>query len=65
MNYNNAFEVELKKLLSAEIDRLSENLTTPNAIVDFAEYKHQIGKVIALRAVFDLCDEVNTILSKR
>jgi len=65
MNYNNMFEFELRKLVEAEILRLSENLTNPAAVVDYSEYKHQVGKITALRAVFDLCDEVNTILSKR
>jgi hypothetical protein len=65
MNFNNMFEFELRKLVEAEILRLSENLTNPAAVVDYAEYKHQVGKITALRAVFDLCDEVNTTLSKR
>ena len=65
MNFNNMFEFELRKLVEAEILRLSENLTNPAAIVDYAEYKHQVGKIIALRSVFDLCEEVNATLSKR
>lgn len=65
MNYNNMFEFELRKLVEAEILRLSENLANPAAVVDYAEYKHQVGKIIALRAVFDLCDEANATLSKR
>lgn len=65
MNYNNQFEIELKKLIDAEILRLTDNLTNPAGVVDYADYKHHVGKIIALRGVFDLCDEVNTILSKR
>lgn len=65
MNYNNMFEFELRKLVEAEIIRLSENLANPAAVVDYAEYKHQVGKILALRSVFDLCEEVNTTLSKR
>ena len=65
MNYNNQFEIELNKLLEAEIARLSENLVTPGSIVDYPDYEHQVGKIIALRSVIDLCEEVNTILSKR
>lgn len=65
MNFNNMFEFELRKLVEAEILRLSENLTNPAAIVDYAEYKHQVGKIMALRSVFDLCEEVNATLSKR
>jgi len=65
MNYNNLFEFELRKLVEAEILRLTENLTNCGSVVDYPEYKHQIGKIAALRSVSDLCDEVNTILSKR
>jgi hypothetical protein len=65
MTYNNQFEAELKKLLTAEIDRLTDNLTNPASVIDYADYKHHVGKIIALRGVFDLFDEVNTILSKR
>lgn len=65
MNYNNMFEFELRKLVEAEIIRLSENLANPAAVVDYAEYKHQVGKILALRSVFDLCEEVNITLSKR
>ena len=65
MNFNNMFEFELRKLVEAEILRLSENLTNPAAVVDYAEHKQQVGKLIALRSVFDLCEEVNATLSKR
>lgn len=65
MNYNNMFEFELRKLVEAEILRISENLTNPASVVDYSEYKHQVGKILALRSVSDLCEEVNTTLSKR
>lgn len=65
LTYNNQFEVELKKLLIAEIDRLSENLCSGMAINDISHYKHEVGRITSLRAVIDMCDEVNSILSKR
>lgn len=65
LTYNNQFEVELKKLLFAEIDRLSENLCSGMAINDISHYKHEVGRITSLRAVIDMCDEVNSILSKR
>lgn len=65
MNYNNQFQIELTKLLQVEIERLTENLANPASVTDYADYKHQAGKIIALRGVFDLFEEVDTILSKR
>ena len=65
MNYNNMFEFELRKLVEEEILRVTEVLTTPGAIVDLSDYRHQVGKIVALRGVLDLCDEANSILSKR
>ena len=65
MNYNNQFQIELTKLLQAEIERLTEHLLNPASVADYADYKQQTGKIIALRSVFDLFEEANTILSKR
>lgn len=65
MNYNTLFEVELRKLVAAEIDRLSDNLCSGVAITDIASYKHEVGRILALRAVYDMCEEVNTIINRR
>lgn len=65
LTYNNQFEIELKKLLIAEIDRLSENICSGMAINDIAHYKHEVGRITTLRAVIDMCEEVNSILSQR
>lgn len=65
MNYNNQFQTELAKLLQAEIDRLTENLINPASVIDYSDYKMQAGKITALRSVFDMFEEVSTILSKR
>ena len=65
MNYNNLFEFELVKLLEARIALLSDNLTNGGGVVDYADYKYQIGKIAGLREVFDLCGDVNTTLSER
>lgn len=62
--YSNVFEFELKKIIKAEEDRLTENLKLGMSIIDFAEYRHQVGKLLALTRVIDFCDEVNSILSK-
>jgi hypothetical protein len=65
MDYNNLFEAELKKLVSAEIERLKDNLANGASVVDYADYKNQVGKITGLRMTIDLCEEVETILAKR
>lgn len=65
MNYNNLFEFELMKLVEAEIARLSDNVLNPAAVADYSDYKLQVGKIQGLRTVFDLCGDVNRILSER
>jgi hypothetical protein len=65
LNYQNLFEIELKKLINEEIDRLKENLSNGLSTVDYADYRHQVGKIIALRTVLERCDEVESILSKK
>lgn len=65
LTYNNQFELELMKLIDAEISRITENVTLGMSVVDYADYKYQIGKIAGLRSIIDLSDEVNTILSNR
>lgn len=65
MTYNNLFEFELVKLIEAEIQRLSENITNAGSVVDYPDYKYQIGKIAGLREVFSLCEEANKVLSER
>jgi hypothetical protein len=65
LNYHNLFEIELKKLINEEIKRIEENLSNGLSVVDFADYRHQVGKIIALRTVLERCDEVQSILNKK
>jgi hypothetical protein len=65
LNLNNAFENELKKLIDQEIERLKENLSNGLSVLDYAEYKHQVGKIIGLRTVLERCDDVHTILNQK
>jgi len=64
-NYNNLFENELRKSVEEEIDRLKDNLSNGLSVVDYPEYKHQVGKIAGLRTVLELCDEVQSKLSKK
>ncbi len=65
LTYNNQFEIELKKLLDAEIERLTEIIMIGAAIDDHATYRMYVGKVIALKDVHAMCEEANAELAKR
>lgn len=65
LTYNNQFQLELMKLIDERIAHITENVMLGMSVVDYADYKYQIGKVEGLRAIIELSEEVNTILSKR
>jgi hypothetical protein len=65
MNYNTLFENELRQLISQELERLTDNMANGLSINDIGQYKHEVGRILGLRAALDFCDEVNVILSKR
>ena len=65
LTYNNQFQLELMKLIDERIAHITDNVMLGMSVVDYTEYKHQIGKVEGLRAIIELSEEVNTILSKR
>jgi hypothetical protein len=65
LNYQNAFEIELKKLIGTEIERLKENLSNGLSVVDYADYKHQVGRIKGLLWAIEACDESNSILSQK
>jgi len=64
LTYNTLFEHELKKIILAEIERVTDILANGSAI-DYAEYKQQVGRIQGLRAALDYCDEASSIISKR
>lgn len=65
LTYNNQFQLELMKLVDERIAHITDNVMLGMSVVDYAEYKYQIGKVEGLRSIIELSEEVNTILSKR
>lgn len=65
LNFQNLFEIELKKLINTEIDRLKSNLAGGMGVLDYAEYKFQVGRVAGLNAVLEMCEEVRSDLSKQ
>lgn len=65
LTYNNQFQLELMKLIDERISHITENVMLGMSVVDYSDYKYQIGKVEGLRSIIELSEEVNTILSKR
>jgi len=65
MNYNSLFEVELRKLIDAEVANIAEKITHPAAVMSYEDYKYELGRITSLRSVYELCDEVNHFMSKR
>ena len=65
LNQNIQFEIELKKLIDVVIERIKDNLSYGLSVVDYADYKHQVGKILGLRSVLELSEEAKSILSKR
>jgi hypothetical protein len=63
MNISTLFEAELKKMIAEELERIAEKLCVGFSIEDMNQYKHETGRVAALRSVLDMCDEVNTIIA--
>ena len=61
--YHAYYQSELKKLISAEIERLKEALVSSYQIsgFDFSGYRHHVGRVEGLRMALDLCDEAEAI----
>jgi len=63
--YNSLFEQELKKLIELEIERIALNLTMGMGVNDISEYKLQVGQILSLRRILDMCDEVNQIIANK
>lgn len=57
------FRYEVEKLVSAEVDRIKENLSL-GFVEDYAQYKFVAGKITGLRQVFDLLDEAEANCNK-
>jgi hypothetical protein len=65
MNISTLFESELKKMIAEELERIGQKLLVGFSIEDMNQYKHETGRVAALRSVLDMCDEVNTIIANK
>ena len=59
------FEVELKKRIAEEIERLKTNLVAGEAIKDYAQYQNYVGRLAALNLVIgEYFGDVQTTLNK-
>ena len=65
LTYNNQFELELMKLIDERIAHITDTGMLGMAVVDYADYKYQIGQIAGLKSIIELSGEVNTILSQR
>jgi hypothetical protein len=64
LKYDSVFERELKKIVLAEIARVSDILANGSPI-DYADYKQHVGRIQGLKATLEYCDEASTIISQR
>jgi len=58
------FERELRKLLEAEIERLSDSISTGYGVTDFAHYKYFVGAIHGIKDALVRCDEARSIVDK-
>ena len=58
---------KMNELISEEIERLKESLTTIHVVedFDFATYKHQVGVIKGLRQALELAEEAQAIVNGR
>jgi hypothetical protein len=63
---NTQFEVELKKLIADEVERIKDILAVGMAVKDYAEYRFHVGQIEALNKIStSYCDEATSIINKR
>jgi hypothetical protein len=62
--YQTHYEYELKRLIEAEITRLSEIVTSDNGVImDYDTYRYHIGKIRGLRRAMELCEEADAVVN--
>lgn len=62
--YQAYYQYELKKLIEAEIQRLTDIVTAESGVIDdFAAYRHHIGQIRGLRIALELCDEAEAVVN--
>ena len=62
--YSTYYQYELTKLIKADIERLTTEMTTDyGPVTDYAAYRYHIGTIKGLRRALELCDEAEAILN--
>jgi hypothetical protein len=60
LTYQSLFLHEYKKFMAEEIARQTDILTSGNAILDYAAYKHHVGIIKGLYKALELCEEAES-----
>jgi hypothetical protein len=58
------FQHELEKLISAEIQKLKDNIVTAHTTFDYPALKHHIGIITGLQIALQLCEEAESIANR-
>ena len=64
LTQNTQFEIEIKKLVAIEIDRLKEQLAV-NVFEDVAQFKFIMGQIAALRSMEDIIEDAKQRADQR
>lgn len=65
LTYSDLWQHEFKKLIVAELERLTTIITSPMGPKDHAEYKQIVGQVQGLRRAVELSEEAQTIAQSK
>ena len=65
LTYQTAFETELRAAVERRIKHLTEALITATAVVDYPDYRLQVGRIQAFMEIAGMCDEANDVLQKQ
>ena len=62
---NDMFEIELRKLVVAEVERLLENVGHGMGVTDYANYMKIVGEIAGLRKALDACEEARIAVNQK
>ena len=65
LTYSDMFERELRKFITAEIDRLLENAGHGMGVADYAHYMKLVGEIAGLRRTLEFCEEARSAVNKQ
>ena len=65
LTYNDLWQFEFKKLVTAELERLASIVASPKGPKDHSEYKQYVGQIQGLRRAIELSEEAQTIAQNK